>query len=75
MRGICTICKHMGIRPLDVQSPIPTVEWIGREGRAYCEEDRNEGNGLRSIPLNRSPGVSYDAYVGLLKVTCTAVDE
>ena len=43
MRGICTICKHMGIRPLDIQSPIPTVEWIGREGRADCEEDRNAG--------------------------------
>ena len=35
--GICTICKYMGIRPLDIESPIPTVEWIGREGRAYCE--------------------------------------
>ena len=75
MRGICTICKHMGIRPLDIQSPIPTVEWIGREGRADCEEDRNEGNGIRSRPLDRSTGVSYDAYFGLRKVTCTAVDE
>ena len=75
MRGICKICKHMGIRPLDIQSPIPTVEWIGREGRANCEEDRNEGNGIRSRPLHRSTGVSYDAYFGLRKVTCTAVDE
>ena len=57
MRGICIICKHMGIRPLDIQSPIPTVEWIGREGRADCEEDRNEGNGIGSRPLHRSTGV------------------
>ena len=67
IRGICTICKHMGIRPLDIQSPIPTVEWIGREGRADCEEDRNEGNGIRSRPLHRPTGVPYDAYFGLRK--------
>ena len=75
MRGICTICKRMGIRPLDIQSPIPTVEWIGREGRADYEEDRNEGNDIRSRPLHRSTGVPYDAYLGLRKVTCAAVDE
>ena len=73
MRGICTICKYVGIRQIDIQYPIPTVEWIGREGSADCEEDRNEGIGSR--PLHRSTGVPYDAYFGLRKVTCTAVDE
>ena len=75
MRGICTICKHVGIRPLDIQSPIPTVERSGIEGRADCEEDRNEGSGIGARPLHRSTGVPYDAYFGLRKVTCTAVDE
>ena len=75
MRGICTICKHMGIYPFDIQSTIPTVEWIGREGRADCEENRYEGNGIGSIPLHRPTGIPYDAYFGLLKVTCTVVDE
>ena len=65
----------MGIRPLDIQSPIPTVEWVGREGCADCEGDRNEGNGIGPRPLHRSTGVPYDAYFGLRKVTCTAVDE
>ena len=74
MRGIC---KHVGIRQLDIQSPIPlpTVEWVGREGCADCEEYRNEGNGIGSRPLHRSTGVLYDAYFGLRRVTCTAVDE
>ena len=56
MRGIC---KHMGIRPLDIQSPIPTVEWIGREGRADYEDNRNEDNGIGSRTLHRVTGVSY----------------
>ena len=65
----------MRIRPLDIQSLIPTVEWIGREGRADCEEDRNVGNGIGSRPLHRYTGVPYDSYFGLRKVTCTAADE
>ena len=69
------ICKYMGIRPLEIQSPISTVEWIGRESRADCEENHNKGNGIRSRSLHRSIGVPYDAYFGLRKVTCTAVDE
>ena len=75
LHGICAICKYMGIRPLDIQSPISTVEWIGREGRADCEENNNEGNDIGSRSLHRSIGVPYDAYFGLRKVTCTAVDE
>ena len=75
LNGICTICKNLGIRPLYIQSPIPTVEWIGRECRADCKENHNEGNGIRSRSLHRSIGVPYDAYFGLRKVTCTAVDE
>ena len=63
----------MGIRPLDTQSPISTVKWDGREGRAYCEENHNEGIGSRS--LQRSTGVPYDSYFGLRKVTCTAVEQ
>ena len=75
LHRICTICKYLGIRPLDIQSPIPTVEWIGRESRADCEKNHNEGNGIRSRSLHRYIGVPYDAYFGLWKVTCTAVDE
>ena len=57
---ICTICKYMGIRPFDIQSPISKVEWVGREGRADCEENHNEDDSLGSISLHRSTVVLYD---------------
>ena len=64
MLGHLTICKHMGIRPLDIQSPIPTVEWIGGECRADCEEDRNEGN-----------GIDRDPYIALLEYRTTPISD
>ena len=54
----------MGIRPLDIQSPISTVELLGRKGRADCEENHNEGNGIGSRSLHHP---TYDAYFGLRK--------
>ena len=48
------ICKFMGIRPLDIQSPISTAEWVGRKGCADCEENHKEGTGIGSRSLHQS---------------------
>ena len=58
----------MGIRPLDIQSPISTIEWDGREGRADGKENHNEGKGLFKEALYRMDGVGvvFEFYIAHL---------
>ena len=80
LHGICTIYLQI---PGDssTRHPIPDthgrMDWQRKpcKSRADCKENHNEGNGTRSRSLHRYIGVPYDAYFGLRKVTCTAVDE
>ena len=52
-------------------SPRYPVKWVGRECRADCEENRNEGNDIGSRPLHRSSGVRGAVSPVVGRTLCT----
>ena len=62
------ICKYLAIRPLDIQSPIPTVEWIGRESRAKAVQTAKR-------IIMKATASGQDPYIALLEYRTTPISD
>ena len=64
MRGICTICKHMGIRPLDIQSPIPTGDGLAEKAAQTAKRI-----------VMKATASGRDPYIALLEYRTTPISD